>query len=217
MRISDWSSDVCSSDLLAVMPWNFPYWQVVRFVAPTIMAGNVGLLKHASNVQGVAAAIEATILKAGAPDGLFQNLAIPSAKVAGIIADDRVVAVTLTGSEGAGMAVAAAAGKALKKVVLELGGSDPFIVMPSADITKAAATAVTARIQNTGQSCICAKRMIVHAEVYDAFMEKFTAGMKAVKEGDPFDSAPDMGPLSSEGKRTTGVARCPELTGERES
>ncbi|RIA37804.1 succinate-semialdehyde dehydrogenase/glutarate-semialdehyde dehydrogenase [Hephaestia caeni] len=199
--------------VLAVMPWNFPYWQVIRFVAPTIMAGNVGLLKHASNVQGVAAAIEATILKAGAPAGLFQNLAIPSAKVAGIIADDRVVAVTLTGSEGAGMAVAAAAGKALKKVVLELGGSDPFIVMPSADIAKAAATAVTARIQNTGQSCICAKRMIVHAEVYDAFMETFIAGMKAVKAGDPMDAATDMGPLSSAEQRQTVVAQLRELTG----
>ncbi len=199
--------------VLAVMPWNFPYWQVVRFVAPTIMAGNVGLLKHASNVQGVAAAIEATMLEAGAPAGLFQNLAIPSAKVAGIIADDRVVAVTLTGSEGAGMAVAAEAGKALKKVVLELGGSDPFIVMPSADIDKAAQTAVTARIQNTGQSCICAKRMIVHAEVYDAFMEKFTAGMRAVKAGDPMDGATDMGPLSSEEQRQTVVGQLQELTG----
>ncbi|MCM8729641.1 NAD-dependent succinate-semialdehyde dehydrogenase [Hephaestia sp. GCM10023244] len=198
--------------VLAVMPWNFPYWQVVRFVAPTIMAGNVGLLKHASNVQGVAAALEATLLKAGAPAGLFQNLAIPSAKVAGIIADDRIVAVTLTGSEGAGMAVAAAAGKALKKVVLELGGSDPFIVMPSADLDKAAATAVTARIQNTGQSCICAKRMIVHAEVYDAFMAQFTAGMKAVETGDPFDAATDMGPLSSEAQRQTVVDQLKQLT-----
>jgi succinate-semialdehyde dehydrogenase/glutarate-semialdehyde dehydrogenase len=189
--------------VLAVMPWNFPYWQVVRFLAPTIMAGNVGLLKHASNVQGVAEAMVETVAKAGAPEGLFQNLAIPSSRVARIIADDRVAAVTLTGSEGAGMAVAAEAGKALKKVVLELGGSDPFIVMPSADIDKAAEVAVKARIQNTGQSCICAKRMIVHTQVYDAFMERFTAGMKAVKAGDPMDAATDMGPLSSAEQRQT--------------
>jgi succinate-semialdehyde dehydrogenase/glutarate-semialdehyde dehydrogenase len=189
--------------VLAVMPWNFPYWQVVRFLAPTIMAGNVGLLKHASNVQGVAEAMVETLAKAGAPEGLFQNLAVPSSKVAAVIADPRVAAVTLTGSEGAGMAVAAEAGKALKKVVLELGGSDPFIVMPSADLDKAAEVAVKARIQNTGQSCICAKRMIVHADVYDAFMERFTAGMKAVKAGDPMDAATDMGPLSSEEQRRT--------------
>ena len=143
------------------------------------------------------------IVAAGAPAGLFQNLAIKSDKVAGLIADDRIVAVTLTGSEGAGMQVAEAAGHALKKVVLELGGSDPFIVMPSADIAKAAETAVKARIQNTGQSCICAKRMIVHADVYDAFLEKFSAGMKAVKAGDPMDDATDMGPLSSEEQRQT--------------
>lgn len=189
--------------VLAVMPWNFPYWQVIRFAAPTIMAGNVGLLKHASSVQGCAAAIEATILKASAPEGLFQNLPIKSDKIAGLIADDRIVAVTLTGSEGAGAKVAEAAGRALKKVVLELGGSDPFVVMPSADIDLAARTAVTARTQNTGQSCICAKRMIVHADVYDAFMERFGAGMKAVRTGDPMDSATDMGPLSSEEQRQT--------------
>lgn len=189
--------------VLAVMPWNFPYWQVIRFLAPTILAGNVGLLKHASSVQGCAAAIEEAVLNAGAPAGLFQNLPVKSGKVAAIIADDRVVAVTLTGSEGAGAKVAEAAGAALKKVVLELGGSDPFIVMPSADLELAAKTAVTARIQNTGQSCICAKRMIVHADVYDAFMEKFSAGMKAVKTGDPMDSATDMGPLSSEEQRQT--------------
>jgi succinate-semialdehyde dehydrogenase/glutarate-semialdehyde dehydrogenase len=189
--------------VLAVMPWNFPYWQVIRFAAPTIMAGNVGLLKHASSVQGCAAAIEATILKAGAPEGLFQNLAIKSSRIADLIADDRIVAVTLTGSEGAGAKVAEAAGRALKKVVLELGGSDPFVVMPSADIDLAAKTAVTARTQNTGQSCICAKRMIVHEAVYDDFMEKFAAGMKAVKTGDPMDSATEMGPLSSEEQRDT--------------
>ena len=189
--------------VLAVMPWNFPYWQVVRFAAPTLLAGNVGLLKHASNVQGVAAALEETIRAAGAPEGLFQNLAIPSKAVAGLIADDRIAAVTLTGSEGAGAAVAEAAGRALKKVVLELGGSDPFIVMPSADLDQAAKVAVTARVQNTGQSCICAKRMIVHADVYDAFMERFVAGMKAVTAGDPFDPATDMGPLSSEDQRRT--------------
>src|SRR5690242_1754108 len=197
--------------VLAVMPWNFPYWQVVRFAAPTIMAGNVGLLKHASSVQGVAAAIEEMIVAAGAPAGLFQNLAIKSDKVAGLIADDRIVAVTLTGSEGAGMKVAEAAGRALKKVVLELGGSDPFIVMPSADLDAAAETAVKARIQNTGQSCICAKRMIVHADIYDAFMERFAAGMARVVAGDPMDDATDMGPLSSEEQRRTVLDQLDQL------
>ncbi|QNE32841.1 NAD-dependent succinate-semialdehyde dehydrogenase [Sphingomonas sp. NBWT7] len=197
--------------VLAVMPWNFPYWQVVRFAAPTIMAGNVGLLKHASICQGVAAAIEETIIAAGAPAGLFQNLAIKSGKVAALIADERIAAVTLTGSEEAGSKVAGAAGAALKKVVLELGGSDPFVVMPSADLDLAAKTAVTARIQNTGQSCICAKRMIVHADVYDAFLERFSAGMKAVVAGDPMDGASDMGPLSSEEQRQTVVDQLAQI------
>ena len=198
--------------VLAVMPWNFPYWQVVRFLAPTIMAGNVGLLKHASITQGVAAAIEEMVIAAGAPMGVFQNLAIPSSRVADLIADDRIVAVTLTGSEGAGMKVAEAAGRALKKVVLELGGSDPFIVMPSADIAKAAETAVKARIQNTGQSCICAKRMVVHTDVYDDFLDRFAAGMKAVKAGDPMESDTDMGPLSSEEQRATVVDQLAQIT-----
>lgn len=189
--------------VLAVMPWNFPYWQVVRFLAPTIMAGNVGLLKHASSVQGCAALIQQLASAAGAPDGVFQNLPIKSDHVSDIIADKRVVAVTLTGSEGAGAKVAQAAGRALKKVVLELGGSDPLIVMPSADLDAAAKTAVTARIQNGGQSCICSKRMIVHEAVYDAFMDRFTAGMKAVKVGDPMDKANQMGPLSSVAQRDT--------------
>src|SRR4051794_18650763 len=196
--------------ILAIMPWNFPYWQVVRFLAPTILAGNVGLLKHASIVQGVAGLLEEMVVSAGAPEGLFQNLAIRSGAVAGIIADDRIAAATLTGSEGAGRSVAEAAGKALKKVVLELGGSDPFIVMPSADLDAAAKQAVKARIQNTGQSCICAKRMVVHAEVYDAFMEKFSAGMKAVKAGDPFDPKTDMGPLSSFDQRDTVLKQLEE-------
>jgi len=189
--------------VLAVMPWNFPYWQVVRFLAPTILAGNVGLLKHASSVQGCGAAIEEMVVAAGAPAGVFQNLAIKSGKVEALIADPRIVAVTLTGSEGAGMKVAEAAGRALKKVVLELGGSDPFIVMPSADLDAAVKAAVTARIQNTGQSCICGKRMIVHADIYDAFLDKFSAAMRAVKAGDPMDPATDMGPLSSEEQRQT--------------
>ena len=197
--------------VLAVMPWNFPYWQVVRFLAPTIMAGNVGLLKHASLTQGVAAAIEGMVIAAGAPVGLFQNLPIKSDKVGAIIADDRVVAVTLTGSEGAGVKVAEAAGRVLKKVVLELGGSDPFIVMPSADIDKAAAVAVKARTQNAGQSCICAKRMIVHGAVYDEFLEKFSAGMKAVKAGDPMADDTDMGPLSSEEQRQTVVDQLKQI------
>jgi len=196
--------------VLAVMPWNFPYWQDVRFLAPTIMAGNVGLLKHASLTQGCAALIQQTVSAAGAPDGLFQNLPIKSDKVSGIIADDRVVAATLTGSEGAGAKVAEAAGRALKKVVLELGGSDPLIVMPSADIDKAAQTAVKARIQNAGQSCICAKRMIVHADVYDAFTEKFVDGMRNVKIGDPMDEATEMGPLSSIEQRDTVLEQVAE-------
>lgn len=189
--------------VLAVMPWNFPYWQVVRFLAPTIMAGNVGLLKHASLTQGCAAALEEAVLAAGAPVGLFQNLAVKADKVDALIGDERVVAVTLTGSEGAGAKVAEAAGRRLKKAVLELGGSDPFIVMPSADLDAAADAAVAARVQNTGQSCICAKRMIVHADVYDAFLDRFAPGMRAVEAGDPLDPASDMGPLSSEEQRRT--------------
>jgi len=189
--------------ILAVMPWNFPYWQVVRWLAPTILAGNVGLLKHASLTQGCAALIQQMVTAAGAPDGLFQNLAIKSDKVSRIIADKRVAAVTLTGSEGAGAKVAEAAGRALKKVVLELGGSDPFIVMPSADLDKAVATAVKARVQNAGQSCICAKRMIVHADIYDVFLDKFTAAMLAVKIGDPMADGIEMGPLSSVEQRDT--------------
>ena len=189
--------------VLAIMPWNFPYWQVVRFLAPAILAGNTALLKHASSVQGVAAALARAVREAGAPEGLFENLPVRAGAVAGIIADDRVAAATLTGSEGAGQAVAEAAGRALKKVVLELGGSDPFIVMPSADLDEAVAAAVTARIQNTGQSCICGKRMIVHADVFDPFTERFVAAMAAVKAGDPFDAATDMGPLSSAEQRDT--------------
>ena len=154
--------------VLAIMPWNFPFWQAVRFLAPTILAGNTGLLKHASIVQGVGALMEEMVLEAGGPVGLFQNLAIKSSSVAALIADDRVVAVTLTGSEGAGIQVGEQAGHALKKVVLELGGSDPFIVMPSANIEEAVKQAVKARIQNTGQSCICGKRMIVHADMYES-------------------------------------------------
>lgn len=187
--------------VLAVMPWNYPFWQVVRFMAPTIMAGNVGLLKHASSTPGCAAALEQIVLDAGGPEGLFQNMHISSSKVAGIIADDRVVAVTITGSEGAGIKVAEAAGHNLKKVVLELGGSDPFIVMPSADVRKAAETAVTARLQNAGQSCICGKRMVVHEDVYDEFMDIFTEGVKTIRIGDPTDEGTEMGPLSSEGAR----------------
>jgi succinate-semialdehyde dehydrogenase/glutarate-semialdehyde dehydrogenase len=196
--------------VLAIMPWNFPFWQAVRFLAPTILAGNVGLLKHASIVQGVGALMEEMVLQAGGPAGLFQNLAIKSSAVAGIIADDRIVAVTLTGSEGAGIAVAEQAGHALKKVVLELGGSDPFIVMPSANLDEAVKQAVKARIQNTGQSCICGKRMIVHAEIYDRFLEKFSAAMKAVKAGDPMDPATDMGPLSSFEQRDTVLEQIAE-------
>ncbi|MEU5141363.1 NADP-dependent succinic semialdehyde dehydrogenase [Streptomyces sp. NPDC021139] len=184
--------------VLAVMPWNFPLWQVIRFAAPALMAGNVGLLKHASNVPQTALYLEDLFHRAGFPEGCFQTLLIGSAAVDDILRDERVRAATLTGSEPAGRAVASTAGEMIKKTVLELGGSDPFVVMPSADVERAAEVAVTARTQNAGQSCIAAKRFIVHTDVYDAFAEPFTEGMKALKVGDPMDEETDVGPLSSE-------------------
>ncbi|MGK5694390.1 NADP-dependent succinic semialdehyde dehydrogenase [Streptomyces sp. URMC 128] len=184
--------------VLAVMPWNFPLWQVVRFAAPALMAGNVGLLKHASNVPQTALYLEDLFHRAGFTEGCFQTLLIGSAAVDEILRDERVKAATLTGSEPAGRAVASTAGEMVKKTVLELGGSDPFVVMPSADIDRAAKVAVTARVQNTGQSCIAAKRFIVHTDVYDAFAERFAEGMKALKVGDPLSDDTDVGPLSSE-------------------
>ncbi|MYT81963.1 succinate-semialdehyde dehydrogenase / glutarate-semialdehyde dehydrogenase [Streptomyces sp. MnatMP-M77] len=188
--------------VLAVMPWNFPLWQVVRFAAPALMAGNVGLLKHASNVPQTALYLEDLFHRAGFPAGCFRTLLIGSGAVEAVLRDPRVAAATLTGSEPAGRAVAATAGDEIKKTVLELGGSDPYLVLPSADVAKAAATAVTARVQNNGQSCIAAKRFIVHADVYDAFAERFTAGMRALTVGDPLEEGTDIGPLSSEQGRT---------------
>jgi succinate-semialdehyde dehydrogenase/glutarate-semialdehyde dehydrogenase len=184
--------------VLAVMPWNFPLWQVVRFAAPALMAGNVGLLKHASNVPQTALYLEELFRRAGFPEGCFQTLLVGSGAVEGILRDRRVAAATLTGSEPAGRSVAAIAGDEVKKTVLELGGSDPFVVMPSADVERAARTAVTARVQNNGQSCIAAKRFIVHADVYDDFCERFTAGMRELTVGDPMDESTDVGPLASE-------------------
>ncbi|MFB7326925.1 NADP-dependent succinic semialdehyde dehydrogenase [Streptomyces sp. NPDC056190] len=184
--------------VLAVMPWNFPLWQVVRFAAPALMAGNVGLLKHASNVPQTALYLEDLFHRAGFAEGCFQTLLIGSGAVDDILRDERVKAATLTGSEPAGRAVASTAGEMIKKTVMELGGSDPFIVMPSADIDRAAGVAVTARMQNNGQSCIAAKRFIVHTDVYDAFAERFTAGMKALRIGDPLQEDTEVGPLSSE-------------------
>ncbi|MEV7021331.1 NADP-dependent succinic semialdehyde dehydrogenase [Kitasatospora sp. NPDC093558] len=183
--------------VLAVMPWNFPFWQVIRFAAPALMAGNVGLLKHASNVPRTAIALEELFRRAGFPEGCFQTLLIGSGAVEGVIRDRRVAAVTLTGSEPAGRAVAAAAADEVKKAVLELGGSDPYVVMPSADLDAAVRTAVRARAQNNGQSCIAAKRFIVHTDVYDAFTTGFTEAMSALRVGDPMDEATDVGPLAS--------------------
>ncbi|MET8622618.1 NADP-dependent succinic semialdehyde dehydrogenase [Kitasatospora sp. NPDC004669] len=183
--------------VLAVMPWNFPFWQVIRFAAPALMAGNVGLLKHASNVPRTALAIEELFQRAGFPEGCFQTLLIGSGAVEGVVRDRRVAAVTLTGSEPAGRAVASAAADEVKKAVLELGGSDPYVVMPSADLDAAVGTAIRARVQNNGQSCIAAKRFIVHTDVYDRFTAAFTEAMRSLRVGDPMDESTDVGPLAS--------------------
>jgi succinate-semialdehyde dehydrogenase / glutarate-semialdehyde dehydrogenase len=184
--------------VLAIMPWNFPLWQAMRFAAPALAAGNVGLLKHASNVPQTALFMEELFREAGFPDDVFQTLLIGSGKVDAVIRDDRVAAATLTGSEAAGVAVATTAGEVLKKVVLELGGSDPFVVMPSADLAKAAKVATTSRCQNNGQSCISAKRFIVHTDVYDEFVDLFKKEMAALVVGDPMEEGTDVGPLANE-------------------
>ncbi|MBI5160827.1 MAG: NADP-dependent succinic semialdehyde dehydrogenase [Micrococcales bacterium] len=183
--------------VLAVMPWNFPMWQVVRFAAPALMAGNTGLLKHASNVPQTALYLDTLFERGGFPAGSFRALLIGSREVEAVIRDARVTAVTLTGSEPAGRSVASIAGSEVKKSVLELGGSDPFIVLPSADLDSAVATAVTARIQNNGQSCIAAKRFLVHAEVYEEFAGKFAERFRALTVGDPLDESTDVGPVAT--------------------
>ncbi|MFD7874691.1 NADP-dependent succinic semialdehyde dehydrogenase [Streptomyces sp. NPDC059766] len=187
--------------VLAVMPWNYPLWQVIRFAAPALMAGNVGLLKHASNVPQSAMYLDTLFERAGFPVGAFQTLLIGAADVEAVLRDRRVAAATLTGSEPAGRSVAAVAGAEVKKVVLELGGSDPFIVLPSADVSAAARTAVSARTLNNGQSCIAAKRFIVHTEVYEEFVEAFVAGTKALTVGDPLDEETEIGPIATESGR----------------
>ncbi|MET8350300.1 MULTISPECIES: NADP-dependent succinic semialdehyde dehydrogenase [unclassified Micromonospora] len=187
--------------VLAVMPWNFPLWQVMRFAAPALMAGNTGLLKHASNVPQTALLLEDVFRRAGFPEGAFTTVLVGSEAVDRILSDPRVRAATLTGSERAGRSIAQVAGRELKKTVLELGGSDPFVVMPSADVDRAAEVATTARCQNNGQSCIAAKRFIVHTDVFDAFAEKFAANMAALRVGDPMDQDTDVGPLASQSGR----------------
>lgn len=182
--------------VLAIMPWNFPFWQVFRFAAPSLMAGNVGLLKHASNVTQCSLAIESIFREAGFPEGVFQSLLIASDKVDPVIADDRVAAVTLTGSEFAGTKVASSAGKHLKKTVLELGGSDPFIVLEDADLELAARVATQSRMQNAGQSCIAAKRFIVVDAVRDGFLSLFEKNVRQLRQGDPLAEGTTTGPLA---------------------
>lgn len=187
--------------VLAVMPWNFPLWQVIRFAAPALMAGNVGLLKHSSNVPQTALFLEDLFGRAGFPAGTFQTLLIASETVEGVLRDPRVRAATLTGSEPAGRSVGSIAGSEVKPSVLELGGSDPFIVMPSADLDRAAEVGVTARCLNNGQSCIAAKRFIAHESIADDFVERFVGRMSALKVGDPMDASTDVGPLATEQAR----------------
>ena len=183
------------------MPWNFPLWQAVRFAAPALMAGNVGLLKHASNVPQSALYLSDVIARGGFPENCFQTLLVSSSAVEAILRDPRVKAATLTGSEPAGQSVAAICGDEIKPTVMELGGSDPFIVMPSVDLDEAVKTVVTARVQNNGQSCIAAKRFIVHTDIYDAFVDKFVERMQVLKVGDPTEPDTDVGPLATESGR----------------
>jgi succinate-semialdehyde dehydrogenase / glutarate-semialdehyde dehydrogenase len=199
--------------VLAIMPWNFPLWQAMRFAAPALMAGNTGLLKHASNVPQTALYLGELFARAGFPEGAFQTLLIGSGEVERVLTDPRVRAATLTGSEAAGRSVAAIAGRELKKTVLELGGSDPFVVMPSADIARAAQVATTARCQNNGQSCIAAKRFIVHTDVYDEFAAAFADAMAALVVGDPMDPATAVGPLATEQGRDEVEAQVANAAG----
>ncbi|HTC68897.1 MAG TPA: NADP-dependent succinic semialdehyde dehydrogenase [Acidothermaceae bacterium] len=200
--------------VLAVMPWNLPLWQAMRFAAPALTAGNVGVLKHASNVPQTALYMERLFREAGFPDDVFQTLLISARRVEQVLRDDRVKAATLTGSEPAGRSVGTIAGGVIKKVVLELGGSDPFIVMPSTNLERAAEVAVKARTLNNGQSCINGKRFFVHADIYDAFLDKFVAKMGALVVGDPMDEATDVGPLATESGRDDVEAYVDDAVGK---